>query len=174
MLFFFTAALPGSRQSPEVTIVTKEISSHFKMSDGSLLKAALAALKERSPAVISPLSAYLDRLSGELSGAGRHFPGPAGRSSGSSFFVLTNDSSRFGAAVILYPGMTEELFRRFGPFYLLPSSVHELLILPQEETLNQAELKRLIRSSNRDLGDSLLILSDELYAYDPGKGLRIC
>ena len=174
MLFFFTAQLPGSGRSHETSIVTKEISSHFRMTDDALLKTAAAASEERSPAVLYPLSVYLDKLTREYPDAGRRMPGLSAVSSGSSFFVLTNDRSHFGAGVLLYRGMTEQLFQRFGPYYLLPSSVHEILILPREGTVNQSELKHLIRSANRDLCDSLLVLSDDLYNYDPENGLMIC
>ena len=174
MLFFFTAEIPGTGSEPETAIVTREIADRYKMTDEVLLKAAVSASKERSPAVIHPLSAFLDKLAGEFPDAGRRVPRLSGSSSGSSFFVLTNPAARFGAAVILYPGITEELFRRFGPYYLLPSSVHEILILPEKDSESPAELKQLIRSSNRCLGDSLLILSDDLYRYDPEGGLRIC
>lgn len=174
MLFFFTAALQAEGGDPDVAIVTREIGGRFRLSDEAMLKAAAAASAERTPAVVYPLSVYLDKLARELPDAGRRITGAAAASSGSVFYVLTNSVSRFGAAVILYPGMTERLYRRFGPYYLLPSSVHELLVLPEKDPENRMELKRLIRSSNREICDSLLILSDELYHYDPQSGLQIC
>ena len=174
MLFFFTVMLPDSGNHRDVSIVTKEISSHFRLTDDALLTAAAAASAERSPAVICPLSFYLDRLARDLPGSGSRASGLAAPFPESSFFVLTNTDSFFGAAVILYPGITENLYQRFGPYFLLPSSVHELLILPEKDAGSRSELKQLIRTANRNLGDSLLVLSDELYYYDPGKGLYIC
>ncbi len=174
MLFFFTASLPGNDSGIGTAVVTSEIAGRFKLSDGALLKAAAAASAARSPAAVFPLPVFLEKLSREFPEDGRRVPVPDGHSPGSSFYVLTNDEARFGAAVLLYPGTAEDLYRRFGPYYLLPSSVHELLILPEKESVDRAELKRLIRSSNRSLGDSLLILSDELYACDPANGLHVC
>ena len=174
MLFFFTASLSGKDGADETAIVTGEIAGRFRMSDEALLKAAVSASKARSPAVICPLPVFLDKLSREYPDAGKRVPVPGGYSSGSSFYVLTNDAARFGAAAVLYPGMTEELYRRFGPYYLLPSSVHEFLVLPEKEAVSRLELTRLIRSSNRSLGDSLLVLSDELYFFDPSAGLHVC
>ena len=174
MLFFFTAALPGEGSDPELSIVTKEIGSRFRMSDEALKKAALIASGERLPAVISPLSAYLDKLAKDVPEAERRVAGMTGNGTKSSFYVLTNEASRFGAAVILYPGMAEKLCRRFGSCYLLPSSVHEFLVLPDTGADKRPELKRLIRSANRSLDDSLLVLSDELYYCDPANGLQRC
>ncbi len=174
MLFFFTAALPGSGSDPDDSIVTRETANRFKMSDEAMLKAAVSVSGERLPAFVYPLSVYLDRLAAGLPDAGRHVAGLAASSSGSSFLVLTNSASRFGASVILYPGVPEKICRRFGPYYLLPSSVHELLVLPEKSADNLSELKRLIRASNRELNDSLLVLSDELYRYDPQNGLHVC
>ncbi len=174
MIFFFTAELPGSGSGAELAIVTRETANRFRISDEAMLKTAAAVSEERMPAAVFPLSVYLDRLAAGIPDAGKRAAGLAAPSSGSSFFVLTNSASRFGAAVILYPGLTDRICRRFGPYYLLPSSVHELLILPEKGEENISELKRLIRASNRRLGDSLLILSDELYRYDPQNGLHVC
>jgi len=65
------------------------------------LKAAAAASKEHAPAVIFPLLLYLDKLIAEFPDAGNKIPAYFRSSSGSSFYVLTNPASHFGAAAIL-------------------------------------------------------------------------
>lgn len=46
-------------------------------------------------------------------------------------YVVTNDRQMNGAAVLLYDGILERFARQTGcDFYILPSSVHETLLLP--------------------------------------------
>ena len=44
--------------------------------------------------------------------------------------VLSNKQGAYGASVILYPGLVKSLVEELGDFYLLPSSIHEWLLLP--------------------------------------------
>ena len=46
-------------------------------------------------------------------------------------FVLRNQMQCNGAAVVLYPGVFEKMQKKFGNFFLLPSSVHEWIIIPK-------------------------------------------
>lgn len=66
-------------------------------------------------------------------------------------YVLSNQSRDHGAAVLLYPGALEEIHRKMeGDFYILPSSVHEVLILSKEMGFAPPELKKMVMEVNRD------------------------
>lgn len=86
------------------------------------------------------------------------------------FFVLTNTAKLNGAATILYKGELERLRERFGKgFYIIPSSVHEVLLLPEtsetEETLN-----RMVREVNETQVPAEDVLSEHVYYYDTVQG----
>ena len=50
-----------------------------------------------------------------------------------SMMILTNSRKTYGACSILYPGMLEQLAERNGgDYYMIPSSVHEFLLVPRE------------------------------------------
>lgn len=52
-------------------------------------------------------------------------------STGIPLYVLTNQEKYLGASTLLYPGVLEEIFRKLSrDFYVLPSSIHECIIVP--------------------------------------------
>lgn len=81
-------------------------------------------------------------------------------------YVLTNKSGFFGASVILYRNLLENIYRQIGPFYLLPSSVHEWILLPIIRETNEDDLKDLVCFVNRDILSSDDFLSDSVYYFD--------
>lgn len=66
-------------------------------------------------------------------------------------YILSNQSRNHGAAVLLYPGVPEEIHRKMeGDYYILPSSVHEVLILSKEAGFTPAELRKMVVDVNRE------------------------
>lgn len=86
--------------------------------------------------------------------------------------VLGNTRKSNGAACILYPGVLEEMVRRIGgSFYILPSSVHEVILLPDTGMESGVEeLKELIKDVNSTHVAPEDVLSDTLYRYDSSQG----
>lgn len=81
--------------------------------------------------------------------------------------VLTNTRRTHGAACILYPGMLERIGeRKKNGFYIIPSSVHEVLLLDKTGTEAPEELKKMIREVNAQHVAAEEVLSDNLYYYD--------
>lgn len=87
----------------------------------------------------------------------------------SNLDILTNDRRAQGAACILYPGMLERIATvKKRSFYIIPSSVHEVLILRDTGRENVEEIKKTIREVNSRFVAKEEILSDNLYYYDFG------
>lgn len=87
---------------------------------------------------------------------------------GTQMKVLSNVKWVHGAACMLYPGVLEALAQEEGcGFYILPSSVNEVLLLPDtDETLAADELKQMVMDVNRTQVAPEEVLSDSLYRYD--------
>ncbi len=82
------------------------------------------------------------------------------------FYVLTNRNGYFGAAAILYSEKVPELSEKLGKdLYLIPSSIHELLVKPKNETDETEELLRIVRTVNREELQKEDVLSDAVYIY---------
>ena len=62
-------------------------------------------------------------------------------------YVITNDGLSHGAVAVTYPGVNEQIKLRLGEYYLIPSSIHEMLAVSQNKS-NPEDLAQLIQSIN--------------------------
>ena len=84
----------------------------------------------------------------------------------SRIFILTNQAGLNGVSCLWYPGMMEEIYRKIGgEYFVLPSSVHELILLPKDEHRAE-ELYEMIHTVNIQAVAPEEILSWELWVYD--------
>ncbi len=82
--------------------------------------------------------------------------------------VLTNVNNVNGAACILYPEALKEITDEYGDnFYIIFSSIHEALILP-DDGVNTGYIKWMISMINNTELEPEEILSDNLYRYNSG------
>lgn len=81
-------------------------------------------------------------------------------------YVLSNDRNYFGAVCLLYHGLLKKYSDQFqSDFFILPSSIHEVILVPTLDSEGSEEFSRMVREVNRS---SLLpeeILSDHAYYY---------
>lgn len=81
-------------------------------------------------------------------------------------YVLTNHIRSFGAACILYDNVLEDIGNQLGEnFYVLPSSVHEVIIVPESKSPNRAELEEMIEEINDTQVEDEEILSYSAYYF---------
>lgn len=81
--------------------------------------------------------------------------------------VVSNENKVFGASCILYPKVLETVAKRMGKnLYIIPSSVHEMLILPDDGSGDGEYLQKLIAEVNATQVEPEAVLSDQLYYYD--------
>ncbi len=87
-----------------------------------------------------------------------------------NIYVVSNTGGHYGAACILYPGFLDAMREKISKaFYILPSSIHELIIVPDDETENKVEvLQNMVKCVNRECLKTEDILSDSVYYYDFG------
>lgn len=82
-------------------------------------------------------------------------------------FVLTNSLRSFGAACILYDGMLDKISEEIGEnFYILPSSIHEMIIIPESNSPSREHLNEMITEVNQTQVDEEEFLSECVYYYD--------
>lgn len=86
-------------------------------------------------------------------------------------YVLSNKSRVEGAACILYPGLIRHFADAVGSsLYIIPSSIHEVLLLPAGDADEGGEIKNMIREINDSQVREEEVLSYSLYFYDMEKG----
>lgn len=81
-------------------------------------------------------------------------------------FVLSNKSKVNGAACILYRDVLDEFAdEQKADLYILPSSVHEVIILPAKNCDDSPKLKQMVEEVNDTQLEEQEILSDNVYYY---------
>ena len=82
-------------------------------------------------------------------------------------YVLTNQKNYFGAAALYYPGMLKKIGMTLKTdLIVLPSSIHEVILLPAEKWTDYDDLNEMIRDINENHVAKEEVLSDHFYYYD--------
>ena len=81
-------------------------------------------------------------------------------------YVCTNTQKINGAGVLLYKDLLKEFAERTGSdFYILPSSVHETLLVPVSKDMDVEYLRNMVREVNATQVAPEEVLSDNVYVY---------
>lgn len=81
-------------------------------------------------------------------------------------YVLSNQHKLNGAVCILYQNLLRDFANRLGcDLYILPSSVHEVLIIPAYDRTTHKELTEMVQDVNSSQLSREEILSDHVYYY---------
>ena len=81
-------------------------------------------------------------------------------------FVATNNKKINGAGVILYEGLLKAFAEKIGcDFYILPSSVHEVIFVPANGDMDARYLIQMVREVNATQVAPDEVLSDNVYMY---------
>ncbi len=86
---------------------------------------------------------------------------------GPKMYVAGNESKNFGAAVILYESCLAEFAEKIqSDFYILPSSVHEVILIPVENDEDEVRrLKDMVYEVNHTELQMEEVLSDSVYLF---------
>ena len=91
--------------------------------------------------------------------------------------VVTNKSGCNGSYAMIDDELLKQIRERVGEFYILPSSIHELIIVPTNASRNAPEtvtaegLRELVRAVNQSNVPREEWLSDSVYKYDGDVGM---
>ncbi|MBD5543798.1 MAG: hypothetical protein HDR01_06045 [Lachnospiraceae bacterium] len=84
-----------------------------------------------------------------------------------AMYVLSNQEKLYGAASILYPNLLKNFAIACGrDFYILPSSVHEVILVPEYDGKDLEGISEMVREINELEVAREEILSDHAYYYD--------
>lgn len=85
----------------------------------------------------------------------------------SSVYVLSNADKLNGAAALLDSKTMEDISEKLGgDFIILPSSIHECIVLPVNENMDRHTLEAMVQDVNAGQVAPEERLSDHVYMYD--------
>lgn len=89
-----------------------------------------------------------------------------------SMYVLSNSYRINGAASLVYSDKVKKLAERLGKdLYIIPSSVHEVILVPVKDEEDEAEeLKEMVLDVNDTMVDPAEVLSESVYCYERETG----
>ena len=87
-------------------------------------------------------------------------------------YILTNNQRFLGASCILYDDLISQLAQKLEcDFYIIPSSIHEVLLIPSSIDMSQETFHEMICEVNETQLEPQDILSDHLYFYSREKNV---
>lgn len=88
----------------------------------------------------------------------------------SHLYMLTNREQINGANALVCPEVLQNIYKKFGePYYVLPSSTHELILAKDSSGLTQNELRQMVQQVNVSSVTPDVLLSYNLFHYDGRK-----
>lgn len=82
-------------------------------------------------------------------------------------YVLTNKKKSYGAAAMFDKDALKNLANKLeSNLYILPSSVHEIICIPEEEGMDPLYIREMVKEVNMTSVSEEEYLSDNIYYYD--------
>lgn len=141
-------------------VVTKPLMEMYGIDEAQLFADAEKNSLANEPIVFKPL---LDMVKDLISKD--EIPNP--EDVGIVTYIATNTSGFQGAAVAGYPDFCEKAAEAIGgSFYMLPSSVHEFILIKDDGTPKAKDLNKMVKNVNETVLEARDFLSDQCYHYD--------
>lgn len=141
-------------------LVTNEMLAVYDITADQLHEDAMKAAVQNRPAKLHNMNDVMRDMMGDMSGlVPMNEPSP--------LWVATVEGGQNGAGVIQYPGFLDQAAEALGgDFYVLPSSVHEVLLVADDGSMEIGYLEEMVRSVNETEVSPAERLSDNVYHYD--------
>ena len=89
-------------------------------------------------------------------------------------YILTNENGLNGAGVLFYPDMQKRIGEILDDsYYVLPSSLHEVIIMPEKLSPDIRVLEAMVKDANKTVVELQDILSDRVFMFDREKNRMI-
>lgn len=91
-----------------------------------------------------------------------------------NMYILSNQKGINGAACLLYTNVLHDISDWFqSNFYIFPSSIHELILVPASDSNSRKEYTEMVREINATQVAPEEVLSDRIYYYSSENGLSV-
>ena len=155
----------GMEDGHGTILVTNDLLDKYGITAEQLHADALEKAPEIQPIVFEGMAEVLARQMGveNVEMLGLNVPPEE-----EQMIVVSVEGNVHGAGVLAYRDFCEKASERVGnqSFFLLPSSIHELLIIPDNGKFDVPSLEMMVREVNATTVDPAEQLTDNVYHYD--------
>lgn len=160
IVYYYSVNLDGDAQG--TLIITNEHLELLGVSEDELHQAAESNCQRYQPAKLRCMQDLLydlgRKVGVEIYESKECYP---------YMFVLTNTKGMFGSVSMTCDVELECFAKRIGKgFYILPSSVHEVILVPENKDFSIEYFASMVREINETQLDPTEVLSDSIYFYD--------
>lgn len=151
--------LDSTENGAATVLITNAMMEQFGVTKEQLHADAMENAQEIRPADFRTMAAVMAEMMG--------MPEERMADMAPPMYVATNQDKVQGAGVMFYPDFMDQAAKELGgDIFILPSSVHEVLILPDDGNMNAQELKEMVTSINASEVSPEDRLTDSVYHYD--------
>lgn len=167
--------LGSDTEGQMTTLISNQIAKEWGVETNDLYDIACENTKRLLPVNIRNLSEIILEILAERLGA--DFDGEQMElfcgSNTMPMYVLSNSTGLYGAGGMLPEFGIEDFAKELGKdLVVLPSSVHEVILVPVEEGLELRELSTVVKSINQTQVAAKDQLSDSIYYYSLASGMK--
>ena len=132
--------------------ITNEMANNFGLTKDEIWDIAKKNTPKLLEADIVPMSSFV--------------PDESVDAEADEMYILCNKKKAGGAGVLLYDRILENLSSKLeSDLYILPSSVHETIIIRADKDKNISDLQDMVKNINNTVVSTEDILSDKVYHY---------
>ena len=169
----FYVLFEATGESTAVMAVSNNHARQWNVGTETLWQDAIKNARKLLPAEMMTMDYALKEMLGKgcgqmpetenlLSGAGKERDG---------MYVLSNSLRNYGAACIAYPHIMEDVGEILqGDYYILPSSIHEVVIVPYTREISRKEMDDMVKDINETQVAEEEVLSNHVYLYERSTG----
>lgn len=171
---FYSVVLPEQEKGMRASMaIQNEHIKHWGVSEQDLYTQAISNMERREVGTLVSMNDTLRKMFSRERYEGRNL---LNLDTGNMklptdiMYVLTNEKTIYGASLVAVPSVMEKVNQLFPDgYYILPSSVHEVMILPKPCDISAKELGEMVRDINRHEVCESEWLSNCVYEYDKEK-----
>ncbi len=162
LVLVFYVLLDVRKGGSATILITESMRKMWGVSSDELYEIAQRNGRRLMPATLLPIGEVIKELFAEYSEVEESVEEVTGE-----MYVLTNEIRNLGAAVIAYDHVLEMIAEKLQTsFYVLPSSIHEVILVCNGENIRREELDKTIQEVNETQVEQEEILGNHAYYYD--------
>jgi hypothetical protein len=160
VLFYYKDS--GSSNEEMITIICHKFMKQWQVSVDELYELA----KENTEKLLPPVFQTIEQVMGGIADE-ENLLFTSEEEPQERMYVMTNRDKYFGAGCCLYPGLLEEVYHKLKvEFFVLPSSIHEIIIMPDVGGVSADNLQSLVIEMNQQFLLDDEVLSNHVYRYN--------
>ncbi len=145
----------------ESALIDYDFLDAYEISEEQLRSDAMENAQKTNPVRIRNLRDIIEELSGG------QVPTELPEDGDSHLYFVGNKNNCLGASAYFYPGVMEHCAELLGgSYYVLPSSIHEVLLLKDDGNVDEHQLESMIADINASVVIPSERLTDHPYYYD--------